>query len=195
MGMSKALMERTLVQANLSCPKTRHVCVRYGNVIASRGSVVPLFLDQVAHGGPLTITLKEMTRFLLSLDQAVDTVFAALQFAGPGDTYVPKVPAARVVDMAEVLINGRDIRIEYTGIRPGEKIHEIMVSEEERHRTIDRDGYYVIRPGLPELRSESIENAALQGEYSSSDITLDVEGLRRLLAAYLSPRAPVDATA
>jgi UDP-glucose 4-epimerase len=195
MGMTKALMERTLVQANLECPDTRHVCVRYGNVIASRGSVVPLFLDQVAHGGPLTITLKEMTRFLLTLDKAVDTVFAALRSAGRGDTYVPKVPAARVVDMAEVLINGRDIRIEYTGIRPGEKIHEIMVSEEERHRTIDRDGYYVIRPALPELRDDVIDKPPLRGEYSSSDVTLDLPGLRQLLGNYLGPRAAVDATA
>jgi UDP-glucose 4-epimerase len=133
-----------------------------------------------------------MTRFLLSLDQAVDTVFSALQFAGPGDTYVPKVPAARVVDVAEVLINGRNVRIEYTGIRPGEKIHEIMVSEEERHRTIDRDGYYVIRPALPELRRDVVDKPALQGEYSSSDVTLDVAALRQLLAGYLNPKTPVD---
>ena len=82
MGMTKALMERLLVEANLECPNTRLVCVRYGNVVASRGSVVPLFLDQIAHGGPVTVTMKEMTRFLLSLDRAVDTVFAAI--AGRG---------------------------------------------------------------------------------------------------------------
>jgi FlaA1/EpsC-like NDP-sugar epimerase len=195
MGMSKALMERTLVQANLGCPGTRFVCVRYGNVIASRGSVVPLFLDQVARGGPVTITLKEMTRFLLSLDRAVDTVFTALQFARPGETYVPKVPAARVVDVAEVLIGDKDIRVEYTGIRPGEKIHEIMVSEEERYRTIDRDGHYVICPMLPELRAEPIERPALGTEYSSADVTLDREGLRRLLSEYLAAPATEDMTA
>src|SRR5262249_34088933 len=81
MGMTKALMERILVEANVECPKTRFICVRYGNVIASRGSVVPLFIDQIARGGPVTITLREMTRFLLSLDSAVDTVFSALRDA------------------------------------------------------------------------------------------------------------------
>ena len=103
MGMTKAVMERILVEANLRQPATRFACVRYGNVVASRGSVVPLFLEQIAHGGPVTVTLKEMTRFLLTLDRAVDTVLAALGEAKPGEIYVPKVPAARMVDLAEVL--------------------------------------------------------------------------------------------
>jgi FlaA1/EpsC-like NDP-sugar epimerase len=170
----------------MDCPHIRFACVRYGNVIASRGSVVPLFLDQIAHGGPVTVTLKEMTRFLLSLDRAVDTVFAAIRGALPGETYVPRVPAARVVDLAEVLVNGRDIPIVYTGIRPGEKIHEIMVSEEECYRTVERDGYYVICPTLPELRSTSIDRPALTGEYSSANVTLDHAGLRALLSSYLA---------
>jgi UDP-glucose 4-epimerase len=85
MGMTKALQERLFIEANMDCPDIRFVCVRYGNVIASRGSVVPLFLDQIARGGPVTITLKEMTRFLLSLDQAVDTVFAR-RARQPGET-------------------------------------------------------------------------------------------------------------
>jgi UDP-glucose 4-epimerase len=189
MGMTKAVMERTLVEANLDCPETAFVCVRYGNVIASRGSVVPLFLDQIAHGGPVTLTLKEMTRFLLSLDRAVDTVFAALRSAKPGETYVPRVPAARMTDLAEALINGRDIPIVFTGIRPGEKVHEIMVSEEERYRTLERDNYYVIRPMLPELRGstpESDPQPGLAREYSSADITLDQKELRELLAQYIS---------
>jgi UDP-glucose 4-epimerase len=151
MGMTKALQERIIIQANLECSSTRFTCVRYGNVIASRGSVVPLFLDQIRAGGPLTITLKEMTRFLLAMDQAVDTIFVAVRSGLPGETYVPRVPSARVVDIAEVLINGRGIPITYVGIRPGEKVHEILVSEEECHRTIERDDYYVICPILPEL--------------------------------------------
>lgn len=186
MGMTKALQERIFVEANIDSLRTRFVCVRYGNVIASRGSVVPLFLDQIAHGGPVTITLKEMTRFLLSLDQAVDTVFAAVRSALPGEIYVPKVPAARIVDLAEVLINGRDIPITYTGIRPGEKIHEVMISEEECYRTIERDGYYVITPMLPELRSAPIKQPALTGEYSSANVTLSHADLRELLAQYLA---------
>jgi UDP-glucose 4-epimerase len=195
MGMTKALMERTFVEANLDCPDTSFVCVRYGNVVASRGSVVPLFLDQIAHGGPVTLTLKEMTRFLLTLDRAVDTVFAAIQTSSPGETYVPRVPAARMVDLAETLINGRNIPIVFTGIRPGEKIHEIMVSEEECYRTIERDSYYVIRPMLPELRRSPLGTPALTGEYSSSDVTLDRDGLRQLLAEYISTDRPVGAPA
>jgi len=185
MGMTKALQERIFVEANRDCHHTRFVCVRYGNVIASRGSVVPLFLDQIAHGGPVTVTMKEMTRFLLSLDRAVDTVFAAVRGALPGEIYVPQVPSARIVDLAQVLINERDIPIIYTGIRPGEKIHEIMVSEEECYRTIERDRYYVICPMLPELRMASIDQPALTGEYSSANVTLDRDGLRALLAPYL----------
>jgi UDP-glucose 4-epimerase len=185
MGMTKAVMERILVEANIDCKNTRFACVRYGNVIASRGSVVPLFLEQIAHGGPVTITLAEMTRFLLSLDQAVDTVFAAIREALPGETYIPRVSAARMVDLAEVLIDGRNIPIVYTGIRPGEKIHEIMVSEEECYRTAARGDYYVISSMLPELRSVSMNEPALTSEYSSAHVTLDGEGLRRLLQPFL----------
>ena len=98
---------------------TRFVVARYGNVLASRGSVIPLFHEQIAHGGPVTVTTPEMTRFLLSLDEAVDTVFAALRDGQPGETYVPRVPAARMVDVAAALIGDREIEIEYIGIRPG----------------------------------------------------------------------------
>ena len=191
MGMTKAVMERILVEANMDCPQTRFACVRYGNVIASRGSVVPLFLDQIGHGGPVTVTMKEMTRFLLSLDRAVDTCFAAMTAALPGETYVPRVPAARVVDIATVLIDGRPIPIEYTGIRPGEKIHEIMVSEEECHRTIERGDYYVIRPMLPELRLKEEQAPAMTDEYSSAHITLDEDGLRELLRSHAASHAEV----
>jgi FlaA1/EpsC-like NDP-sugar epimerase len=187
MGMTKALMERILVEANMDVPGTRFVCVRYGNVIASRGSVVPLFIDQIAHGGPVTITTDDMTRFLLSLDQAVDTVFAAIQWAHPGETYIPRVPAARITDLAEVLVDGRDIPIVVTGIRPGEKIHEIMVSEEECYRTVERGDYYVICPMLPELRPQ-ITQQALTREYSSEQITLDHAGLQELLRPHLGNR-------
>jgi len=189
MGMTKALQERIFVEANIGSPATSFVCVRYGNVIASRGSVVPLFLDQVASGGPVTLTTKDMTRFLLSRDRAVDTVFAAVRSALPGETYVPKVPAARIADLAQVLINGRAIPIVFTGIRPGEKIHEIMVSEEECHRTVEREGYYVILPMLPELTTNPAGRPALEREYSSADITLDQDGLRALLAPYLAEQS------
>ncbi|MFH4275972.1 polysaccharide biosynthesis protein, partial [Acinetobacter baumannii] len=92
--------ERILIEANRDAAGTRFICVRYGNVIASRGSIVPLFREQIRQNKPLTVTLPEMTRFLLSLDRAVDTIFAALSEAAPGETYVPKVPSARIVDLA-----------------------------------------------------------------------------------------------
>src|SRR5438105_11920620 len=90
MGMTKALQERIFVQANMRCQSTRFVCVRYGNVLASRGSVIPLFHEQIRQGGPVTITTRDMTRFLLSLEQAADTVFGALIDALHGETYVPR---------------------------------------------------------------------------------------------------------
>ena len=195
MGMTKAVMERILVEANLRQPATRFACVRYGNVVASRGSVVPLFLEQIARGGPVTITLKEMTRFLLTLDGAVDTVLAALDGARAGEIYVPRVPAARMIDLAETLIDGRDIPIAYTGIRPGEKIHEIMVSEEECHRTVERGDYYVVCPMLPECNPIDAKGGVLKSEYSSSDITLDKDGLRALLAPYLTAPLPAELNA
>ena len=195
MGMTKAVMERILIEANMECAATRFVCVRYGNVIASRGSVVPLFLDQIAHGGPVTMTLPEMTRFLLSLDRAVDTVFAALSEALPGETYVPRVPAARIVDVAKVLIDGKDIQIVFSGIRPGEKVHEIMVSEEECHRTISRGDYYVIRAMLPELRGDLTDDHPLSREYCSADVNLDHAGLRKLLEPYLGHKSAVQTMA
>ena len=191
MGMTKALMERIFVEANLQCGSTRFNLVRYGNVIASRGSVVPLFLDQIANGGPVTITVKEMTRFLLSLDQAVDPVFAALQTGRMGETFVPKVEAARMVDLAETLIAGRDVPIIYTGIRPGEKLHEIMVSEEERWRTVERGDYYVIQPMLEELYPVMPDTPVLPGEYSSEYVTLDHDGIRNLLQPIVSPNIAV----
>ena len=181
MGMTKALQERILIEANRDCPNTILTCVRYGNVIASRGSIIPLFVEQIQKNQTLTITLPEMTRFLLSLDRAVDTVFAAIRYGRRGETFVPKVLAAKITDVAKVLMGDKDIPIKYTGIRPGEKIHEIMVSEEECFRTIERDEFYVILPVLPELREETEISNALEGEYSSKDNNISVEKLRELL--------------
>ncbi|MCB0983372.1 MAG: polysaccharide biosynthesis protein, partial [Ilumatobacter sp.] len=138
MGMTKALQERLLVQANLEAPGTRFVIARYGNVIGSRGSVIPLFLDQIENGGPVTVTAPEMTRFMMTLDQAVQTVVDAAASARPGETYVPSVPSAFVTDIAAALIGQRPIDTTFTGIRPGEKVHEILVAEEERPRTVRR---------------------------------------------------------
>lgn len=181
MGMSKAIQERVFVAANLDCLTTRFVCVRYGNVLASRGSVIPLFHDQIRGGGPVTITTSEMTRFLLSLDDAVDTVFAALTTGQRGETYIPIVPAARVVDIADVLIGDRPIDRLEIGIRPGEKTHEIMISEEEVYRTVKRGNYYAIQPMLPELQSAPLDSPILSKEYSSADSLMTKNELYVLL--------------
>lgn len=183
MGMTKALMERVLIEANRECNTTEFLCVRYGNVIASRGSIVPLFVEQIKNNQPVTVTLEEMTRFLLSLDRAVDTVLAALNEGGPGETYIPRVPAARIVDVAKALMGTKDLPITITGIRPGEKLHEIMVSEEECFRTSERNGYYVIHPMLPELRGEGEIDVALTSEYSSKDDNISITELQTLLAS------------
>lgn len=183
MGMSKALQERIFISANILNPKTRYVCVRYGNVLASRGSVIPLFHYQIKNGGPVTLTDPEMTRFLLSLDQAVDTVFAAIEGALAGEIYVPNVPSVRIENVAKALIEARDIEMQYIGVRPGEKMHEILISEEEIHHTVKRGDYYVIRPMLPELRGEDEHfEGVLDKEFSSADNLLDYEGTVRLLS-------------
>jgi UDP-glucose 4-epimerase len=169
MGMTKAIQERVFIRANLDCPDTRFICVRYGNVLASRGSVIPFFHEQIKAGGPVTITTLDMTRFLLSLNQAVDTIFAAVSGALRGETYIPKVPSAKVVDVADALIGSRKIKRIVTGIRPGEKVHEILVSEEEANRTIDKGRYYAIQPILPEISKLKPDASTLKKEYSSAD--------------------------
>jgi UDP-glucose 4-epimerase len=184
MGMTKAIQERIFVQANMDCPNTRFICVRYGNVLASRGSVIPLFHEQIRSGGPVTITTADMTRFLLSLDKAVDTIFAALKEANRGETFIPRVPSAQVIDIAGVLIGNRPIKTVVTGIRPGEKIHEILVSEEEAHRTVERGEYYAIMPMLPELRLPKVTAKTLEEEYSSADNIMAKAKLANLLKKY-----------
>ena len=169
MGMTKAIQERIFLTANIDCPKTRFVAVRYGNVLASRGSVVPLFLDQIKVGGPITLTDKKMTRFLLTLDQAVDTVFEAMQFAEAGETYIPKIKAALIVDIVNALVGKKKIEVKETGVRPGEKLHEVLVSQEEALRTISRGEYFAIKSILPEVSKpvspESFEFDELSSEH------------------------------
>ncbi len=182
MGMTKSLQERILIAANVLNRKTRFICVRYGNVLASRGSVIPLFHDQIRQGGPVTITAPRMTRFLLTLEEAVDTVLAALKEARPGETYIPTAPAASVVNIAKALIGKRRIPLKITGVRPGEKLHEILVSEEEVHHCIKRGRYYAIRPMLPELREkDGATRDVLKKEYSSGDNVLSLAETVKLL--------------
>lgn len=180
-GMCKAILERIIIQANLSNRKTRFICTRYGNVIASRGSIIPLFKQQIKNGDPVTITTKDMTRFFLSLDQSVDTIFDALKFAEPGETYIPHVSSASILDLAKVMIGGRGNPIKYIGIRPGEKVHEVLISEEEMNRTILRGEYYVILPILPEIRKVRTADHVLEKEYSSQYDLMSTDDLAKVL--------------
>ncbi|MGH7030167.1 MAG: polysaccharide biosynthesis protein, partial [Stellaceae bacterium] len=179
---TKSIQERIFARANLDLPDTRIALVRYGNVLASRGSVIPLFHEQIRAGGPVTITDWRMTRFLLDLEEAVDVVLAAAAGANPGETLIPRAPAALIADVAKCLIGDRPIEIVTTGIRPGEKLHECLVSEEEAARAARRGAYYVIAPILPELhRPENMTGPRLETEYLSSGEVMSFEETRAML--------------
>ncbi len=186
MGMTKAIQERLLVQSNLDTPWVRSVNVRYGNVMASRGSAIPFFIDLVRQRKPIPITDERMTRFLMTLDQSVDLIFNAVRHAHAGETYLPVVPCALVVDMARAVAGDREYPLQLTGIRPGEKIHEILVSEEEVPRTVVRGENVVILPILPELRSEAGGSTELPftGEFTSGENVLDYDGVLDLLTRH-----------
>jgi UDP-glucose 4-epimerase len=148
MGMSKAMMEKVMVAKSRLCdPETTVLsATRYGNVMASRGSVIPLFIDQLLAGKPITVTDPSMTRFLMSLDESVDLVLYAFEHARPGDIFVQKAPACTVGDLAQALreLLGRANEIKVIGTRHGEKLFESLVSREEMARAEDLGGYYRI---------------------------------------------------
>ncbi|MFY7914383.1 MAG: polysaccharide biosynthesis protein [Rubrivivax sp.] len=148
MGISKAMMEKLMVAKARLCDPSKTVlsATRYGNVMASRGSVIPLFLNQLGEGKPLTITDPSMTRFLMSLGESVDLVLYAFEHARPGDIFVQKAPASTVGDLAEALrqLLKRDNEIKIIGTRHGEKLYESLVSREEMARAEDLGGYYRI---------------------------------------------------
>ena len=148
MGISKAMMEKVMVAKSRLCDpgKTVLSATRYGNVMASRGSVIPLFLDQLQKGKPLTLTDPNMTRFLMSLEESVDLVLYAFEHAKPGDIFVQKAPASTVGDLAQGLQQLLRIEneIKIIGTRHGEKLYESLVSREEMARADDLEGYYRI---------------------------------------------------
>lgn len=146
MGMSKAMMEKVMVaKARLCDPKKTVLCAtRYGNVMASRGSVIPLFLQQLQEGKPITLTDPKMTRFLMSLDDSVNLVLHAFEHGKPGDIFVQKAPAATIGDLAHALaeLTGKDAQTKVIGTRHGEKLYESLVSREEMARAQDHGNYY-----------------------------------------------------
>ena len=172
MGTSKAMMEKLVCSQNQFGGSTTFCCVRYGNVMGSRGSVIPLFLRQIQENVPLTLTVPHMTRFLMTLDQSVDLVFHAMTMAQGGEIFVRKAPACTVQTLAEAMRRkyspqGTKHPIQEVGIRPGEKIHEILVNEYELQRVSESETYFTIHPEyrLP----EELTPQALGSEYSSEN--------------------------
>lgn len=169
MGLTKALMERIFLSGYASSGP-RFTCVRYGNVIGSRGSVVPLFLERVRKGLPIPITDPGMTRFMLLLSEAVETALTAAIEGSSGELWVRKMPAATVRDLAEAIAPGHPMMS--VGVRPGEKMHEVLINEDEMRRAVEAGSYYIIGRTPTQLT----------GEYTSnSTVRLDVGAIRRLL--------------
>ena len=178
MGLTKALMERILLRTQEPGAHTRFVCARYGNVLGSRGSVVPLFLERVRQGRPLPITDPTMTRFLLDLDEAVEMALAAILGGSHGQVWVRKMPAATIADLAEAISPRQDYPREVVGVRPGEKLHEVLVNEDEMRRAEECGELFIIEPAARDADAA----APSMREYTSrSTEQLSVEGVRRML--------------
>jgi UDP-glucose 4-epimerase len=176
MGMTKALQEKLFRSEQYEQNKTIFCSVRYGNVLGSRGSVIPLWDKKISKKQPLPVTHPHMTRFLLTLHDAIQLVFYALKNAKGGEIFVKKAPSAKIVDLAkayaEIITKKKDYPIDFVGIRPGEKIHEILISEEEMRFAIERKDHYIIKKEKYEFDKESTKKKISFNEYSSSSVKL-----------------------
>lgn len=191
MGISKALMEKLMVaQARMARDGDTVFCAtRYGNVMASRGSVIPLFIDQLKAGKPLTITDPNMTRFLMSLEDSVDLVLHAFEHAEQGDIFVQKAPACTVKDLASALQNlfDRPSEIKVIGTRHGEKLYETLLSRDEIAKAIETERYYHVPMDARDLNYakyfvDGEENISVFDDYTSHNTErLDVAGVSDLL--------------
>jgi len=191
MGMSKGLMEKvTIARSTVAAAKGCTLCVtRYGNVMASRGSVIPLFVDQIRKGLPLTVTDPNMTRFMMSLDDAVDLVVYAFRHAEPGDLFVQKAPAATIGTLAEAVkrVFQADNPIRVIGTRHGEKLYETLLTREEMVRAIDLGGYFRVPADVRGLNyakyfSEGESRLDRAEDYHSHNVKrLSVEEMAELL--------------
>jgi UDP-N-acetylglucosamine 4,6-dehydratase/5-epimerase len=203
MGLSKAMMEKVMVANSRHCDPARTVlcATRYGNVMGSRGSVIPLFLQQLQAGQPLTITDPSMTRFLMSLDESVDLVMYAFEHARPGDIFVQKAPASTIADLAQALreLTGRSNEIRLIGTRHGEKLYESLVSREEMARADDLGAYFRIPADGRDL---NYDKYFVQGETAINTIDdytshntqrLDVAGVKQVLMKLDIVREALDA--
>jgi UDP-N-acetylglucosamine 4,6-dehydratase len=190
MGISKALMEKVAVAASRNQTNTTVCLTRYGNVMASRGSVIPLFLKQIKEGNPITITDPKMTRFLMSLDEAVELVLFAFEHGNPGDLFVNKAPAGTIGDLAQALkeLSKSDAEIKIIGTRHGEKLYETLCTREEMVKAEDMGDFYRISADNRDLNyakyfSEGEEDIAKIEDYHSHNTEqLGVEGMKVLLS-------------
>ena len=186
MGTSKAMMEKVIVakSRNIDPAQTLIACTRYGNVMASRGSVIPLFLDQIRSGKPMTITDPGMTRFLMNLDEAVDLVLFAFKYAQQGDLFIQKSPASTIEDLAEAMriLFSPNAEIRIIGTRHGEKAHETLMTREEKVKAEDLGDYFRIPADTRDLNYEKyfengFQEAEIVTEYNSENTQrLDVAG-------------------
>ena len=192
MGMSKAMMEKVMIaqSRNLDDSKTIFCGTRYGNVMASRGSVIPLFVQQIKEKKPLTITSAEMTRFMMTLDHAVELVLYAFENAQQGDLFIQKSPAATIEILAKALkeLFHSEVSIDNIGIRHGEKMYETLVTAEEMLKAEDLGDYFRIAADTRDLNYRKYfsegQSKDLLGEYNSKNThQLDVEGMKKLLLA------------
>lgn len=191
MGMSKALMEKVMVARSRDADRNGSVfCgTRYGNVMASRGSVIPLFVNQIKAGKDITITDPNMTRFMMTLENAVELVWFAFENAGPGDIFVQKAPAATIEILAKTLIGLYNAKngIRIIGTRHGEKLYESLVNREEMVRAVDMGNYYRIPADTRDLNYERYfskgepDMTKIEEYHSHNTKRLDVEGLKKLL--------------
>lgn len=191
MGISKAMAEKVVVAKSRAIPEGGPVicCTRYGNVMASRGSVIPLFISQLKNEEPLTVTEASMTRFLMSLEDSVDLVLHAFEYAEQGDIFVQKAPASTVGDLAQALkeLFKKESPIKIIGTRHGEKLYESLISCEEMAKAVDMDRYYRIPADNRDLNYnkffvEGDRHISEVEDYTSHNTErLDVEGIKRLL--------------
>ena len=173
MGMTKALQEKIILSNTSTQNNTQFCCVRYGNVLGSRGSVIPLWNSKIEKNEPIPITHPNMTRFLLTLSQAIDLVFYSLKYGKGGEIFVKKAPAATMINLAkayaELKSHKKNYPIEFIGIRSGEKIDEILVSAEEMRHTQEKNDHFVINPEK-EFDTSSLEESPKTTEYGSNTI-------------------------
>ena len=189
MGISKALMEKVSIASSRNSNKTVVCLTRYGNVMASRGSVIPLFIDQIENDWPITVTDPNMTRFLMSLDDAVELVLFAFEHGNSGDLFVNKAPASKIETLANAIIelSGKKVQIKNIGTRHGEKLYETLCTREEMMKSEDMGDFYRIPADNRDLNygkyfNEGNDSITKIEDYNSHNTTiLDVNGVKNLL--------------